>query len=277
MAIEFLIDESRKEIEKLDKLIKELGVAKKQDSKSIFLKRFMAEVIRAKHHALHAEKHQLDRIRPETLRSSRRQIPYFKPHEIHKLTRLPEKKKFLTISEKEYPILKAGNYVLVRAVVNNEYKIIEPVLTALDIRIINDIKARGIKDDEAIISRLKTLFASLGTQFSQDYFEKIKYYINRNDAIGKIMFMMQDDKVKMISCPGTLQAVRVIYNGRDLETDIAYNKAGEINEAVKALANMAGESIDENNPVLDAVMQNGTRMQGILGNDIVSPKFVITK
>ncbi len=279
MSIEFLIDNSRKELEKLNKLIKDVGVVKKQDEKSKFLKKFMVEAIRAKHHIMHAERHKLSniRIQPLMLQPARRQVPYFKPHEIYKLKRLPEKKRYFTITENEYPLLKAGNYTLVRAVVDRDYKVIEPPLTDLDVRMINDLKSKGIISDDAINARLGSLGASLVSAISQDYVEKIKYYIKRDNMLGKIAFIMRDDRVKTVTCPGLSQAVHVTFNGKDLETDIMYIKLEEINNVVLGLAKLSGEILNNFNPILDATLQNGTRVQAILGNEIVTPKFVITK
>ncbi len=279
MPIEFLIDNSRKELEKLNKLIKDAGLVKKQDDRSRFLKKFMVEAIRAKHHMMHAERHKLDKIKiqPMMLQPARRQIPYFKPHEIHKLKRLPEKKKYFTITENEYPLLKAGNYTLVRAVVDRDYKVVEPPLTDLDVRMINDLKGKGIVSDDAVTARLSSLGASLGSSISQDYMEKIKYYIKRDNMLGKIAFIMRDDRVKTITCPGLSQAVHVTFNGKDMETDIAYIKLEEINNVVLGLAKLSGETLNNFNPILDATLPNGTRVQAILGNEIVTPKFVITK
>ena len=279
MPIEFLIDNSRKELEKLNKLIKDAGLVKKQDDRSKFLKKFMVEAIRAKHHMMHAERHKLDtmRVQPMMLEPARRQVPYFKPHEIYKLKRLPEKKRYFTITENEYPLLKAGNYTLVRAVVDRDYKVIEPPLTDLDVKMINDLKSKGIVSDDAITSRLNSLGASLGSSISQDYLEKIKYYMKRDNMLGKIAFIMRDDRVKTITCPELSQAVHVTFNGKDLETDIMYIKLEEINNVVLGLAKLAGETLNNFNPILDSTLPNGTRVQAILGNEIVTPKFVITK
>ncbi len=275
MPIEFLIDKSRKDLEKLDKTLKELGLVKKQDENSRLLKRMMILAIRASHRKKEIGRYRVEKEWP-SIKPAKRLIPYFKPHEIHKLAKLPDKRKFYTISEKEYPLLKAGGYTLVRSVVNGDYKVIEPGLTDMDIKIINEIKSLGLRDDNSIMERLNEIFASMRTSFSSDYFEKIKYYATRDDRLGKIKLIMMDGNVNKITCDGIGKAVHVTYKGRDLETDMFYYKMDEINNVIRALAAFAKTEINEDDPVLDAVMPNGTRVQGILGNNMVTPKFVIT-
>ena len=95
--------------------------------------------------------------------------------------------------------------------------------------------------------------------------------------LGKIAFIMRDERVKTITCSGLSQAVHVTFNGKDLETDVMYIKLEEINNVVLGLAKLSGETLNNFNPILDATLPNGTRVQAILGNEIVTPKFVITK
>ncbi len=279
MGIEFLIDNSKKEIERLNKLISEIGIVKKPDEKAKFLKKFMVEAIRARHHTHAARKHGLDKIplQPVMIKPARRQIPYFKPHEIHKIRRLPMKKSYFTISEHEYPLLKAGNYTLVRAVVDRDYKVIEPGLTDFDVRIINDIKSKGLTRDDDIRARLQAFAGQLGSVISDDYLEKIKFYVNRDNTLGKIVFIMRDERVKTVTCSGPKQIVHITLNGKDYETDIMYGSIEEVNNVVRGLARMASVEINMNDPILDVTLPNGTRLQGIFGNEIVTPKFIISR
>jgi len=277
MGIEFLLDKSKKELSKLDKLLKEVGIVKKPSEESRFLKRFMVEAIRTEHRKLHAKTHGLDRMRKIEIKPVRKQISYFKPHELNKIHKLPEKKRIFKASTREYPLLTIGNHTLARVVIGKNYKIIEPGLTDFDVKIIDNIKTTGLRDDNGIMNELNKLFSSMNTRYSKDYFEKVRYYVNRDDSIGKIGLILRDPNVKTIKCEGIKHKVYVICNGKELETDIYYNNIDEINNVIRRLARLANVDLSMDNPLLDSVLANGTRVQGILGSNIVTPKFVITK
>ncbi len=98
---------------------------------------------------------------------------------------------------------------------------------------------------------------------------KLLYYLKRDFLRnGLIDPIMRDRYIEDISCDGTNVPV-FVYHGefRDLKTNIQFDKE-ELNAFVVTLAQRSGKSISISNPLVDASLPDGSRLQLTLGDDV---------
>jgi flagellar protein FlaI len=99
---------------------------------------------------------------------------------------------------------------------------------------------------------------------------KIYYYLRRDfSGYGKIDPFMHDRNVEDISCNGTGVSVYVYHrNYRDLITNVAFEKESNLNSFVVRLAQKSGRHVSVSNPLVDASLPDGSRIQLTFGTDI---------
>ncbi|MFW5900285.1 MAG: type II/IV secretion system ATPase subunit [Halodesulfurarchaeum sp.] len=107
---------------------------------------------------------------------------------------------------------------------------------------------------------------------------KALYYLKR-DFIGydKIDAMLRDDAIEDISCDGIDVPVFVYHKEyRDLDTNVVFGDE-ELTSFVPRLAQRSGKHISVSNPLVDASLPDGSRIQLSFGGDISmrGPNFTI--
>jgi flagellar protein FlaI len=109
---------------------------------------------------------------------------------------------------------------------------------------------------------------------------KLMYYLLRDFVhSGPIEPIMNDRDIEDISCDGTDVPVFVYHREyRDLKTNIRFGKR-ELNSFVVTLAQRSGRSISISEPLVDASLPDGSRLQLTLGGDIATrgSSFTIRK
>jgi len=181
------------------------------------------------------------------------------------------------------PILK--NYSYVRILYNtlaNEYfyEAIEPKLVEEEeelLEVLKEILVENLdllEDDEAVKTRenylrrvTDGLIRELGVELHPVSKERIMYYILR-DFIrnGPIDVVMTDPQVEDVSCDG----VRVpfyIYHRKygSIPSNLRFDSAEELDTFVVWLAQKCGKHISVAQPMLDATIPDGSRLQATLG------------
>ncbi|MFW6153184.1 MAG: type II/IV secretion system ATPase subunit, partial [Halobacteriota archaeon] len=107
---------------------------------------------------------------------------------------------------------------------------------------------------------------------------KILYYLRR-DFLGydKVDPLMRDDAIEDISCDGTNIPVFVYHKEyRDLDTNVEFNHQ-ELTSFVTRMAQRSGKHISVSNPLVDASLPTGSRIQLSFGGEISKrgPNFTI--
>ena len=107
---------------------------------------------------------------------------------------------------------------------------------------------------------------------------KILYYLTRDFIdYNRIDPLIRDDAVEDISCDGVDIPVFVYHKEyRDLDSNIKFD-AQELSSFVTRLAQLSGKHISISNPLVDASLPNGSRIQLTFGGDIATrgPNFTI--
>ena len=165
------------------------------------------------------------------------------------------------------------------------YHVLEPVLTEPEKELLVELKERlfdtldiNTKDisKEEARSKLRAfaddIIVNFGIKLSPSQREKIHYNMFK-DFLGDGLIdpIMHDKYIEDISCDGInvpLFAFHASYES--MKTTLSYNKADELDSFVTKLAQRAGKYISIAEPILDATMQDGSRIQMTLGQEVTA-------
>ena len=112
--------------------------------------------------------------------------------------------------------------------------------------------------------------------------DKIYYEVAESESnllgYGKIDPLIKDTQIKGIYCNGLNKPVIVDHmeNGK-IETNLIFKSSEELNDLIIMIAKRLGKTISKENPVLDASLPEGGRIQATLGNEFVDSKLAIIK
>ncbi len=174
------------------------------------------------------------------------------PHVFAAISTDPE-----TLSSK-YHVLEPSLLDEERAALN---KIREIMFQVLDINL-NSIGSRS-KAEEWLRKYIKRIVKGYKIKVGEGSLEKIAYYLTR-DLInyGKIDPLMYDHMIEDISCDGPGIPVYIWHRTYEsLPTSIIFENENELDSFVIRLAYLAGKHISIANPMLDASLSDGSRIQ----------------
>jgi len=148
----------------------------------------------------------------------------------------------------------------------------------------NSLMYHDIGDDverETVFeSKAKEIIAEHAATVDDGSIYKLLYYLLRDFLdYGKIDPLMRDANLEDISCDGVDVPVFVYHGGyRDLRTNVTFDK-DRLNSFTVRLAQRAGKHISVSNPLVDASLPDGSRIQLTLGSDIATrgANFTIRK
>lgn len=291
MAIEFLVDETQENIKDINKILEHVNKPH-TDKNALILKKFIDEIFNYME-----QQKKLAKLKQQTIQQLPKktiqvstppiqqkleqvlpEIPAYKDFTPSANIQLP-KPKIMQDSENSYTIFKTStNTQLVKAaIINEQYNLVEPSLTNIDEQLIKKIQPSSILKDEDYFNLIKKASNQFRTDFSNEYYEKIKYYLIRNIQYEKINALLQDKNIKNIKCDGPNTPLEITWRDKELNTNILYDTKDELNNFIKKLAFISNASISEEEPLLDTFLLTGHRLQATLGLDILTPKFLITK
>lgn len=121
----------------------------------------------------------------------------------------------------------------------------------------------------------KQLNVTIQDKNKKEIISKVIEYIN---GFGKIRDMLGDPSVSAIYCSGLNRPISVDFKliGK-ISTNVVYVDKLELERLIKNMARMAGKTISESNPILDATIPPNIKVEATLGGDFISSKFVIKK
>jgi flagellar protein FlaI len=165
------------------------------------------------------------------------------------------------------------------------YHVLEPILTEPEKELLVELKERlfdtldiNTKDllkDEArrkLRASADDIIVDFGIKLAPEQREKIHYNMYK-DFLGDGLIdpIMHDKYIEDISCDGVnvpLFAFHASYES--MKTTLAYTKSDELDSFVTKLAQRAGKYISIAEPILDATMQDGSRIQMTLGQEVTA-------
>jgi flagellar protein FlaI len=165
------------------------------------------------------------------------------------------------------------------------YQVIEPVLTGpendllleLKSRLFEtlDINTRGLSKEEArqqLRSAADRILGDYAIKLDPAQREKILYNMHKDFlGDGLIDAIMHDKSIEDISCDGVNTPIFAFHaNYESMQTTLMYHKAEDLDSFVTKLAQRAGKFISIAEPILDATMTDGSRIQMTLGKAVTA-------
>ncbi len=174
------------------------------------------------------------------------------------------------------------------------YSIIEPALTEFEKNLLERINEdmqdtltlEGVSSSDLLfkIKLLKLKIIELLNQYSikleTPSIYKILYFIYRNYlGYGKIHALIRDPNIEDISCDGVGVPVFLYHRKqRNIKTNVVFEE-DELNSFVIKIAQRSGKHLSLGNPIVNATMPDGSRLQATLGREVTSrgSSFTIRK
>ncbi len=193
-----------------------------------------------------------------------------------------------------YPLNKPYSYA--KILKNTEtlekfYKVIEPRLSDDEQKALNFVwetlmRSLNIRIDELEIKKVDNYLTEQTNRVINEYEinlddtskKKIMYYIKRESlGFGRIDSLMKDTNIEDISCDGA-QVPIFLYHRKygSLKSNVKFNDEEELSYFVVRLAQKCGKHISIAEPMLDATMPDGSRIQMTLSDEITAKGSTFT-
>ncbi len=187
-----------------------------------------------------------------------------------------------------YPVNEPYAYVRITYDNNSHeynYQIIEPELSDAEKGLLKELQQRlfetldvNTKDMttevamKTLTNAIDVIILDYGIKLSPVSRKKILYQIKKEFlGNGMIDAIMHDKYIEDISCDGLNSPIFVYHsNYESLHTSLKYTSAAELDSFVTKLAQKAGKYISIAEPMLDATMTDGSRIQMTLGQEVTA-------
>ncbi len=171
-----------------------------------------------------------------------------------------------------------------------QYKVIEPTLTSAEAEQLADIRQKmesimgqeelpitegqSLEESPMLREYLKKRFMTVIDLYDIPVPERrqpiMLYYVQREFlGLGRIDAMLRDPFLEDISCLGPASPLYVFHRVcGSLRTNVSYSGEIELNRYIFRLAQIAGKHISIYQPILDATLQDGSRINLTLGTEV---------
>ncbi len=165
------------------------------------------------------------------------------------------------------------------------YSVLEPLLTDPDKELLKELKERlfetldintkDISKEEAGIklrAAATDIILDFGIKLTPVQREVILYNMHKDFlGDGLIDAIMHDKYIEDISCDGVNTSLFVYHaNYESMKTTLLYTNADDLDSFVTKLAQRSGKYISISQPILDSTMQDGSRIQMTLGQEVTA-------
>jgi len=164
------------------------------------------------------------------------------------------------------------------------YQVIEPVLSDREQKAFEIIKKLLITELSVSLTEIKSkkeaerrlqkkitsMIKKYRLKIPPKNIEKINYFAVRDFVyLGKIEPLMRDHMIEEISCDGTNIPIYIWHREHEsMPTNIIFEKDTELNNFARKMAYICGKHISMANPIIDASLPNGSRINLTLGHEI---------
>jgi flagellar protein FlaI len=171
------------------------------------------------------------------------------------------------------------------------YKVIEPHLSEDEQKALNFIWEMLVKSlntrldeleskkiDSYLIEQVERVIGEYEINVDDVSMKKILYYIKRESLnFGKIDALMRDPNIEDISCDGANVPVFIYHRQYgSLKSNIEFKSEEELSYFVVRLAQKCGKHISIAEPMLDATMPDGSRIQMTLSTEVTAKGSTFT-
>ncbi|WP_342305151.1 ATPase, T2SS/T4P/T4SS family [Methanolobus sp. ZRKC5] len=167
---------------------------------------------------------------------------------------------------------------------NHLYYIVEPELTEFEHTFLLEIKDRlrdvllveEIDEDDqnkenVLESKIRSIIQDYTIEITPPMLEKISYYIKRDFVrFGKIDALMKDDSIEDVSGNGHDVPIFLYHRAhQNIPTNVVYEEDA-LNSFIIQMAQRSGKHISVAEPMIDATMPDGSRIQMTLGTSVTA-------
>ncbi len=163
----------------------------------------------------------------------------------------------------------------------HRYRVIEPELTEeeyallervfADIRdpLINRSSLEETDPQQLLRDTLREQLGQYGVRLDTPAFSKLLYYLHRAfRGYGKIDPLMHDPHIEDVSCDGYDLPIFVYHDGyTDLQTNITFERE-DLDNFVVRLAQQSGRHVSVGDPMVEATLAGGSRVQLAFGEEV---------
>ncbi|MDZ7687940.1 MAG: ATPase, T2SS/T4P/T4SS family [Halobacteriales archaeon] len=161
------------------------------------------------------------------------------------------------------------------------YHVVEPSLDDYEQAVRKDMEERlrdvlmyeeindEMDEEDVLETKVKKIISDYGIEVDNDSMHKILYYLKRDYIYdGKIDPILRDPAIEDVSCDGDNVPIFVYHRDyRDLMSNVEFEKQ-DLDSFVIKLAQKAGKHISVADPLVDASMPDGSRIQMTLGKEV---------
>ncbi|WP_129598627.1 type II/IV secretion system ATPase subunit [Methanohalophilus profundi] len=164
-----------------------------------------------------------------------------------------------------YVVVEPSLSVYEKDILERTYNDLKDVLT------IDETPCANADRDIILVSKALSLFKRYHIPLDVSSKYRILYYLRRNFlGFGKINPLMMDSDIEDISCDG-IDIPIYLYHRKylNIETNISYTE-DKLNSFVITLCQRSGKHISVSEPLVDATLNDGSRLQATLGKEITT-------
>jgi len=162
------------------------------------------------------------------------------------------------------------------------YEVIEPPLTDEERKILEEVKERLIevlelKDFENeedrknyLMEKTEEITNEMNVNIDSVVLERLKYYVYRDFlGYGLVQVPMHDSEVEDISCDGVNIPIYIYHRMYgSIRSNLKFQKEEELDNYVIWIVQKSGRHISISNPMVDATLPDGSRLQATLGKHV---------
>lgn len=167
---------------------------------------------------------------------------------------------------------------------NHLYYIVEPELTEFehtflleikdrlrDVLLVEEIDEDDQNKEKVLESKIRSIIQDYTIEITPPMLEKISYYIKRDFVrFGKIDALMKDDSIEDVSGNGHDVPIFLYHRAhQNIPTNVVYEEDA-LNSFIIQMAQRSGKHISVAEPMIDATMPDGSRIQMTLGTSVTA-------
>ena len=140
----------------------------------------------------------------------------------------------------------------------------------------NELESKG--EETYLIEKMEQIIEDYTVKITPQFKKKIVYYLKKQFlGLDKLEVLMKDPNIEDISCDGS-GVMLFLYHRKygSLKSNVTYDDEEELSDFVVKLAQKCGKHISIAEPMIDATMPDGSRLQMTLSTEVTTKGSTFT-